>query len=154
MPRNLVGQYSMRNTTQTVNACAHTCTRVQAEATTITNDPSLSDRTNDALTAAKPYYVQDHLTMEAIAHELHTSRSSVSRLLRQARANGLVNIQIRSPLNATSRLEKVIFEKYQVTAHVVPISDHTSDIDRRERIALPVARILGQFFDSNIRKSG
>ncbi|MEB0303338.1 helix-turn-helix domain-containing protein, partial [Mucilaginibacter sp. 5C4] len=78
---------------------------MQAEATTITNDPSLSDRTDDALTAAQPYYVQDHLTMEAIAHELHTSRSSVSRLLRQARANGLVNIQIRSPLNATSGLD-------------------------------------------------
>ncbi|WP_370294632.1 sugar-binding domain-containing protein [Cryobacterium sp. MDB2-A-1] len=72
---------------------------------TITNDPSLSGRTDDALTAAQPYYVQDHLTMEAIAHELHTFRLLVSRLLRQARANGLVDIQIRSPLNATSRLD-------------------------------------------------
>ena len=55
------------------------------------NDPPLSDRTNDALTAAQLYYVQD-LTMEAIAQELHTSRSSVSRLLSQARASGLVDI--------------------------------------------------------------
>ena len=105
---------------------------------TIPNDSSpslLSDRTNDALTAARLYYLQDQ-TMDAIAHELHTSRSSVSRLLSQARVTGLVHIQICFPLDATSRLEKVIFKRYQVTAHVVPVSDHVTDIDRLERVAL------------------
>ncbi len=116
---------------------------------TLPNDPSLSDRTNDALIAAHLYYLQD-LTMDAIAHELHTSRSSVSRLLSQARATGLVDIQVRSPLDATSRLERLILDRYQVTAHVVPVADHTSDVDRLERVALSVARILGQFFDSNM----
>ena len=50
-----------------------------------------------ALTAAHLYYVQDR-TMEAIARELGTSRSTVSRLLAQARATGIVDIRIRSPL--------------------------------------------------------
>ncbi len=113
------------------------------------NDPALSDRTTDALAAAHLYYIQD-LTMDAIAHELHTSRSSISRLLSQARASGLVDIQIRSPLDATSSLEKVILDRYHVTAHVVPVTDHASDVDRLERVALSVARILGQFFDSNM----
>ncbi|MDJ0324384.1 sugar-binding domain-containing protein [Cryobacterium sp. PH31-AA6] len=116
---------------------------------TIPNDPLLSDRTNDALTAAHLYYLQD-LTMDAIAHELKTSRSSISRLLSQARATGLVNIQVRSPLDATSRLERLILDRHQVAAHVVPVADHTSDVDRLERVALSVARILGQFFDSNM----
>ncbi|TFD29356.1 sugar-binding transcriptional regulator [Cryobacterium cryoconiti] len=113
------------------------------------DDPSLSDRTNDALTAAHLYYMQD-LTMEAIATELHTSRSSVSRLLSQARASGLVDIQIRSPLDAPSRVEQLILDRFQVTAHVVPVPDHASDADRLERVALSVARILGEYFDSNM----
>ncbi|MEB0292626.1 sugar-binding domain-containing protein, partial [Cryobacterium sp. 10C2] len=88
--------------------------------------------------------------MEAIAQELHTSRSSVSRLLSQARASGLVDIQIRSPLDAPSRVEKLILDRFQVTAHVLPVPDYASDVDRLERVALSVARILGEFFDSNM----
>ncbi|RNE62641.1 sugar-binding transcriptional regulator [Cryobacterium tepidiphilum] len=107
------------------------------------------DRMRDALTAAHLYYMQD-LTMDAIARELHTSRSSVSRLLSQARASGLVDIQIHSPLDAPSHLEKEILDRYRVAAHVVPVPNHTNDADRLERVALSVARILGQYFDSNM----
>lgn len=109
-------------------------------------DPS---RTNDALTAAHLYYLQD-LTMDAIAHELHTSRSTVSRLLRFARDTGLVDIQIRSPLDRETKLNTQLLDRYGIAAHVVPVPDHTSDIDRLERVALSAARILDQFFDSNM----
>ena len=113
------------------------------------DESAQSERVRDALTAAHLYYMQD-LTMDAIAHELHTSRSSVSRLLSHARATGLVDIQIRSPLDAPSRLELLIQERFKITAHVVPVPDHATDVDRLERVALSVARILGQFFDSNM----
>jgi deoxyribonucleoside regulator len=115
----------------------------------LVDESAQSDRVRDALTAAHLYYMQD-LTMDAIAHELHTSRSSVSRLLSHARATGLVDIQIRSPLDAPSRLELLIQERFRITAHVVPVPDHATDVDRLERVALSVARILGQFFDSNM----
>ena len=115
----------------------------------LVDESAQSDRVRDALTAAHLYYMQD-LTMDAIAHELHTSRSSVSRLLSHARATGLVDIQIRSPLDAPSRLELLIQERFHITAHVVPVPDHATDVDRLERVALSVARILGQFFDSNM----
>ena len=107
------------------------------------------ERTQDALRAAHLYYMQD-LTMEAIARELHTSRSTVSRLLSQARASGLVDIQIRSPLDAFSHLEKNIHDRFHVTANVVPVPDQASDVDRLERVAVSVARILGRYFDSNM----
>jgi deoxyribonucleoside regulator len=99
------------------------------------------ERTRDALTAAHLYYMQD-LTMDAIARELHTSRSSVSRLLSYARDAGLVDIQIHSPSDRGSEVAQLLL--------VVPVPDHTSDIDRLERVALSAARILGQFFDSNM----
>ena len=116
---------------------------------TVDTDPVQSDRNRDALTAAHLYYMQD-LTMDAIAKELHTSRSSVSRLLSHARETGLVDIQIKSPLDAPSHLEQQIEARFQITAHVVPVPDSASDVDRLERVALSVARILGRYFDSNM----
>ena len=112
----------------------------------VTSNP---ERVRDALRAAHLYYLQD-LTMDAIAHELHTSRSSVSRLLAFARETGLVDIQIRSPLDRNSNLQNDLRARFDVAAHIVPVPDHTSDIERLERVALSAARILDQYFDSNM----
>ena len=109
---------------------------------------SVPGKTRDALRAAHLYYMQD-LTMDAIAHELHTSRSSVSRLLSHARASGLVEISLHSPLDLPSRIEQEILERFAVGAHVIPVPDHASDVDRLDRVALSAARILGRFVDSN-----
>lgn len=115
----------------------------------VTEIVAASDRTAEALAAAHLYYMQD-LTMDAIARELHTSRSSVSRLLSFARETGLVDIQIRSPLDRASEMATQLLERYSIAAHIVPVPDHTSDVDRLERVAISAARILDQFFDSNM----
>jgi deoxyribonucleoside regulator len=107
------------------------------------------ERTQDALRAAHLYYMQD-LTMEAIARELGTSRSSVSRLLSFARETGLVDIQIRSPLDLATVLGEQLHDRYGVVAHVVPVPDQTSDVDRVDRVALSAARMLTQYVDSNM----
>jgi DNA-binding transcriptional regulator LsrR (DeoR family) len=108
----------------------------------------LSPKTREALRAAHLYYLQD-LTMDAIARELGTSRSSVSRLLSHARDTGLVEITIHSPLDSPTRLEQELLGSYGITAHIVPVPDHVTDVDRLERVALSAARILGRFVDSN-----
>ena len=108
-----------------------------------------ADKTRDALRAAQLYYLQD-ITMEAIAHELHTSRSSVSRLLSFARESGLVEIQVISPLDRASTVQRKIREDYGVTAHIVPVPNATNEVDRLERVAVSAARILTPFFDSNM----
>ena len=107
------------------------------------------DRDLDALKAAQLYYLQD-LTMDAIATELRTSRSSVSRLLSHARATGLVEITIRSPLDHGAQLEREILQRYRVAAHVVPVPDAISDVDRLERVAMTAGRLLTGFIDSNM----
>jgi DNA-binding transcriptional regulator LsrR (DeoR family) len=106
-------------------------------------------RVRDALHAAQLYYMQD-LTMDAIAVELRTSRSSVSRLLSFARASGLVDIRVRSPLAAPDQLEEEFLRRYSVSAQIVPVPDQMSDVDRLERVAMSAARILGEYFDSNM----
>ncbi len=109
----------------------------------------ITDSVRMALRAAHLYYMQD-LTMDAIAHELGTSRSTVSRLLSRAREIGLVDIQIRFPRDRAAEVQEEIQSRFGVSAHVVPVPNHVSDIDRLERVAMSAARTLGQFFASNM----
>lgn len=106
-------------------------------------------RSMDALRAAQLYYLQDQ-TMEAIAHELHTSRSSVSRLLAHARSSGLVEIHVKSPLDQTNQLQRDLHDRFGITSHIVPLASQTNDVDRLERVAMTAARLLVQFVDSNM----
>jgi deoxyribonucleoside regulator len=112
-------------------------------------EPAHPPTRSDALRAAQLYYQQD-LTMEAIAHELGTSRSSVSRLLTSARETGLVEIHIRAPLDQSTRVQVELHERFGITTHIVPVANQTSEVDRLERVAISAARLLGQFVDSNM----
>ena len=87
--------------------------------------------------------------MDAIARELRTCRSTVSRLLSYARETGLVEIQIRTPLDRR-RTGKLIRSRFKVTVHVVPVPDTPKEAETLDRVALPAARTIGQFFDSNV----
>jgi deoxyribonucleoside regulator len=110
----------------------------------------IDEKTAAAVKAAQMYYVQD-LTMEAIAEELRVSRSSVSRLLSHARETGLVEIQIHSPQERGSQLEREILERFQTRAYIVPSPASLSDVDRLERVAMSAARLLNRFVDSNMK---
>jgi deoxyribonucleoside regulator len=103
----------------------------------------------DALRAAQLYYLQDQ-TMESIARELRTSRSSVSRLLSHARSTGLVEIHVKSPLDQTNQLQRDLHDQFGITSHIVPLAGQVSDVDRLERVAITAARLLVQFVDSNM----
>jgi DNA-binding transcriptional regulator LsrR (DeoR family) len=94
------------------------------------------------------YYLQD-LTMDAIARELRTSRSTVSRLLSSARESGLVQVQIRSPLDSAPELERMIRDHYGVDAHVVPVLDTLNEAETLDRVATQAARTIGPLVDSN-----
>ncbi|MGN7976551.1 sugar-binding transcriptional regulator [Microbacterium sp. 22195] len=102
-----------------------------------------------ALTAAKLYYLQD-MTMDAIASELGTSRSSVSRLLAHARDTGLVDIRINSPFERVGQLEEQLRRRFRIAAHIVPMSGIVNEVERLERVALTAGRLLSQFIDSNM----
>ncbi len=107
-----------------------------------------ADRMRDSLRAAQLYYLQD-MTMEAIAKDLRTSRSSVSRLISYARETGLVVISVNSPAHRMGAVQQRIRNAYGVTAHVVPVPSEVNEIDKLERVAKSAARILSPFFNSN-----
>lgn len=105
-------------------------------------------RHSDSLRAAQMYYLQD-LTMDSIARELRTSRSTVSRLLSAARDTGLVQIQIRNPLDSGPELESMIRREYNVDVHVVPVLESLNEAETLNRVAIQAARTIGPLVDSN-----
>lgn len=109
---------------------------------------SVSRRQRDALLAAQLYYLQD-LTMDAIARELRTSRSTVSRLLSFARESGLVQIQIWNPLESSAELESAISRRYRIRVHVVPHVSHLNEAETLDRVSMYAARSLTAFVESN-----
>ncbi|MHA7181210.1 sugar-binding transcriptional regulator [Arthrobacter sp. MDB2-24] len=111
-------------------------------------DRTEGNRSRDALRAAQMYYLQD-LTMEAIARELRTSRSTVSRLLSMARETGLVQISLNNPSERAPALEQQISRRFGVEAHVVPVADSVSDSEVLDRVAIQAARTIGPLVDSN-----
>ena len=80
-------------------------------------------------TAARMYY-GEHRTMQTIARELGVSRSTVSRLLQEARDQGIVRISLHPPTDRSSALEHRISEDHGVRAHVAAVGQRD---DARER---------------------
>ncbi|WP_231568623.1 sugar-binding transcriptional regulator [Rhodococcus sp. MEB064] len=112
--------------------------------------PDATDpRTTDAVQAARLYYFQD-LTMAAIGREMGVSRSTVSRLITFARTSGLVEIKISTALGQAPGLERAFADRYGVRAHVVPVPETVSDVDRLDRVAMFAGRLLTTFFASDM----
>lgn len=106
-------------------------------------------RIAEAVQAARLYYFQD-LTMAAIARELDVSRSTVSRLISFARSSGLVEIRISTPHGQAPRVEQALADAYGIRAHVVPVAETASELDRLDKVAMFAARLLSSFFDSDM----
>lgn len=106
-------------------------------------------RAAQALRAAQLYYMQDQ-TMESIARELAVSRSSVSRLLSHARDSGIVEINVHTPDRHAGDLERRLRDRFRIRAHIVPVPEAITDVDRLERVAMNAARLFSSFVDSNM----
>ena len=107
-------------------------------------------RHHDALAAARMYYLQD-LTMDGIARQLRTSRSTVSRLLSFAREEGLVQIQIHSPVDTAAELEAEVSARFGLGAqsvHVVPQVENLNEAESLDRVAMYAARTLTSLVES------
>lgn len=102
----------------------------------------MSDKaTEELLKVARLYYVQSE-TMEAIAHGLGVSRSTVSRLLKEARERGLVRISIVDPDRPLDQIGKAFKRHFKVRAHIVHVRPGASEVFRLEQVARTAAGLL------------
>jgi DNA-binding transcriptional regulator LsrR (DeoR family) len=108
-----------------------------------------SARLGPAIRAARCYYLQN-MTMDAIAREMSTSRSTISRLLARARAEGLVEFRLRTPDEQATELEQRIRSGHHVRAHVVPVSRQAGELEVLSQVARSAAWILDGLFGSDM----
>ncbi len=81
----------------------------------------------ELLAQVAAWYYEDDLPQAAIAHRIGRSRSMVSRLLREARENGLVEIKVHYPLVKTAtELEQRLCETFSLS-HAAVLIDPPSD---------------------------
>lgn len=104
---------------------------------------------SDAVRAARSYFLQD-MTMNDIARDMGTSRSTVSRLISLAKAEGLIEFRLRTPNLEASKLEGQVRKKFSVDAHVVPVANRVSERDSLEQVARVAAWLLDTIFDSGM----
>lgn len=95
------------------------------------------------LRVARMYHVQSE-TMDAIAHHLGVSRSTVSRLLKEARDRGLVRVTITDPDRPMTRLAEIFRRSFHVQAHLVNVRPGSSYVLRLEQVAKVAARLLDE----------
>ena len=101
------------------------------------------------LRAVRLHYLQD-MTMEAIAREMGTSRSTVSRLLSRARATGLVEFRVREPGGAAPDLEQRLATALDVAVRVVPAPRLESEAETMDRVCKFAARTLAATMESHM----
>lgn len=91
--------------------------------------------------AALMYYLQDE-TMEAIARRMAVSRSTVSRLLARARETGVVRISLQQPGESSRAVSRDFERHFRVHAHVVPVREGATDVQRLEQVAVVAGRLV------------
>ena len=67
----------------------------------------MTDRTELLAQVASLYY-EDELTQDEIAHRIGTSRSTISRILQEAREAGVVEITVHTPWKTVPEMEDVL----------------------------------------------
>jgi deoxyribonucleoside regulator len=95
-----------------------------------------------AVKAAELYF-EENKTQEEIAQMLNLTRWKVGRLLVQARAAGIVRIEIVHPRARRLSIERQIIERFQLLdAIVVPSGEKDTDSEVRPRVAAAAAEYL------------
>ncbi len=108
------------------------------------------NKINEAIKAARLYYYQDRSTKD-IANEMNVSRSTISRLLKFAREEGLVNISIVDPAEEPRLMEKKIIDQFHIErVHVVQVPEIAGEAEWLNRVAQYTARYLNTVFESEM----
>lgn len=93
-------------------------------------------------------YYEHELTQEEIANKFNISRIKVGRLLKRARQEGIVEINVKYHPVFTSQLERRLIEQFGIQRALIAIDEH-SENEQRKQVAALVSSYL-----SNTLKDG
>jgi len=101
---------------------------------------------------AQLYYVKD-FTQAQIAHRIGTSRSNVSRMLKEARKQGMVEVRIHSPLRTVPGLQEELVSRLGLRECLVLAAlDRNSHIFEDTDTVTQVAALAARYLHENIAK--
>ena len=99
---------------------------------------------------AQLYYVGD-FTQERIARRVGTSRSNVSRMLKEAREQGLVEIKVRSPLSTVPELQDTLKAFTGLKeCYVLSTSDHWSRFSQSDSLERKMGALAARCLQENV----
>ncbi len=110
---------------------------------THTGEEIRGDRTELLVTVASLYYELGQ-NQQQIADRLETSRSSVSRMIKEARDLGIVEIRIHRPVNRSYQLEQMLIDRFGLTDAYVLL---TNPEQREEERLAGVGRLAASYLD-------
>lgn len=112
-------------------------------------DVSKTARLQELARVAEMHY-KERLDQKEIAERIHTSRSTVSRMLREAFALGIIDVTIRHPFPRDQQLEQELIEQFGLEeAWVLGRDSVTTDDDRLAFGALGARCIEQQLHDGS-----
>lgn len=108
---------------------------------------TVQEKWNILATVANLYY-NSEMTQNEIADRMYTSRSKISRMLKEARELGIVEISIKEPWERDLDLENKIQQIYGVkTVRVVSARDNS-----KEQITSRLSEVSAYYLDSVVKE--
>lgn len=107
----------------------------------------MNERLSQTYEVAQLYYIQN-LTMDTIASRLGVSRATISRLLKNARETGMVQIRLDDSYRTRHELEKRLGERYKVRVTLVNTKQDATPIARMSQVARSAAQLLDSLVDN------
>lgn len=96
---------------------------------------------NELLTEIAVAYYQDEITQEEIAKKFGISRIKVGRLLKRAKEEGIVEINVRYHPVFSTRLEHQMMERFPISRALIAL-DHQDEEEQRRQVAALVSNYL------------
>lgn len=100
------------------------------------------DRRSDLLIRVASMYYERDYSQQKIADVLNTSRSNVSRLLKEAKTKGFVEIRVHKRVATAVALEQALVDQFDIEAALVFEGGNLDYHSRLERVGLLAARHL------------
>ncbi len=108
-----------------------------------------SSKENELLTEiAVAYYEHEH-TQEEIAHHFGISRIKVGRLLKKARAEGIVEINVKYHPIFSSKIEQHLVEAFGIKRALIAV-DHQDEDEQRRQVASLVTNYLSSVLQNGM----
>lgn len=96
---------------------------------------------NELLTEIAVAYYQDEITQEEIAKKFGILRIKVGRLLKRAKEEGIVEINVRYHPVFSTRLEQRLLERFPIKRALISL-DHPDEEEQRRQVAALVSNHL------------